>query len=65
MAFPFKSLRYVSGPDQIWGIQFRRSMRYKNEWTYWTPVPQNMPGPQGRGDEGSSRGSMNFRLEPP
>jgi hypothetical protein len=46
MAFPFKSLRYVSGPDQVWGIQFRRSMRYKNEWTYWTPVPQNMQGSQ-------------------
>jgi len=46
MAFPFKSLRYTSGPDQVWGIQFRRSIRHKNEWTYWTPVPQNMAGPQ-------------------
>jgi Domain of unknown function (DUF5916) len=46
MQFPFKSLRYTSGPDQVWGIQFRRSIRHKNEWTYWTPVPQNMAGPQ-------------------
>jgi hypothetical protein len=46
MAFPFKSLRYTSGSDQVWGIQFRRSIRHKNEWTYWTPVPQNMAGPQ-------------------
>jgi hypothetical protein len=46
MAFPFKSLRYTSGTDQVWGIQFRRSIRHKNEWTYWTPVPQNMAGPQ-------------------
>ena len=46
MKFPFKSLRYTSGSDQIWGIQFRRSIRRKNEWTYWTPVPQNMAGPQ-------------------
>jgi hypothetical protein len=30
----------------VWGIQFRRSIRHKNEWTYWTPVPQNMAGPQ-------------------
>ena len=45
MAIPFKSLRYTSGPDQVWGIQFRRSLRHKNEWTYWTPVPQNMQGP--------------------
>jgi hypothetical protein len=46
MKFPFKSLRYTSGPGQVWGIQFRRSLRHKNEWTYWTPVPRNMAGPQ-------------------
>jgi hypothetical protein len=45
MAFPFKSLRYTSGADQVWGIQFRRSIRHKNEWNYWTPVPRNMAGP--------------------
>ncbi len=45
MAFPFKSLRYPAGADQVWGIQFRRSIRHKNEWTYWTPVPRNMAGP--------------------
>ena len=46
MKFPFKSLRYTSGTDQVWGIQFRRSIRRKNEWAYWTPVPRNMAGPQ-------------------
>ena len=46
MQFPFKSLRYTSGADQVWGIQFRRSIRHKNEWTYWTPVPRQMAGPQ-------------------
>ena len=46
MAFPFKSLRYTSGTNQTWGIQFRRSIRHKNEWAYWTPVPRNMAGPQ-------------------
>lgn len=45
MQIPFKSLRYTSGPDQVWGVQFRRSLRHKNEWAYWTPVPQNMAGP--------------------
>jgi hypothetical protein len=45
MRFPFKSLRYTSGSDQVWGIQFRRSIRRKNEWTYWTPVPRQMAGP--------------------
>lgn len=46
MQFPFKSLRYKSGSDQVWGLQFRRSVRRKNEWSYWTPVPRNMAGPQ-------------------
>lgn len=46
MKFPFKTLRYTSGSDQVWGIQFRRSIRRKNEWAYWTPVPRNMAGPQ-------------------
>jgi hypothetical protein len=46
MAIPFKTLRYRSGTNQIWGIQLRRSIRHKNEWTYLTPVPQNLAGPQ-------------------
>lgn len=46
MQFPFKSLRYKSGADQVWGLQFRRAVRRKNEWAYWTPVPRNMAGPQ-------------------
>lgn len=39
MQIPFKSLRYNSGTSQVWGIQLRRSIRHKNEWTYLTPVP--------------------------
>ena len=46
MAIPFKTLRYRSGDDQVWGIQLRRSIRHKNEWTYLNPVPQNLAGPQ-------------------
>jgi hypothetical protein len=46
MAIPFKSLRYRSGPNQVWGIQMRRAVRRKNEWAYLTPVPQNLAGPQ-------------------
>ena len=46
MAIPFKSLRYNSGPDQVWGFQLRRSVRHKNEWAYLTPVPQILAGPQ-------------------
>ena len=46
MAIPFKSLRYTAGRDQMWGIQFRRSIRHKNEWTYHNPVPPFLAGPQ-------------------
>ncbi|MDA1081370.1 MAG: DUF5916 domain-containing protein [Gemmatimonadetes bacterium] len=46
MAIPFKSLRYRSGPDQVWGIQIRRAVRHKNEWDYLTPVPRILSGPQ-------------------
>ena len=46
MAIPFKSLRYNSGADQMWGIQLRRSIRHKNEWTYLNPVPPFLAGPQ-------------------
>ncbi len=46
MAIPFKSLRYRSGDSQMWGIQLRRSIRRKNEWTYLTPVPASLGGPQ-------------------
>jgi Domain of unknown function (DUF5916) len=47
MAVPFKTLRYTSGSNQVWGVQFRRSIRRKNEWTYLTPLPQQLGGPQG------------------
>jgi hypothetical protein len=46
MAIPFKSLRYQAGADQVWGIQFRRSIRRRNEWAYLNPVPPLLAGPQ-------------------
>ena len=46
MAIPFKTLRYNSGHDQVWGVQVRRAIRHKNEWTYLTPVPRSVAGPQ-------------------
>jgi hypothetical protein len=39
MAIPFRSIRYVSGADREWGIQIRRAIRRKNEWTHLTFVP--------------------------
>jgi hypothetical protein len=38
MAIPFKSLRYREGETQIWGLNFRRIVKWKNEWTYLTPI---------------------------
>jgi hypothetical protein len=46
MAIPFKSLRYVSGSNQTWGFQVRRSIRHKNEMAYLNQVPRQIAGPQ-------------------
>ena len=40
MTIPFKSLRYQPGSDQIWGINLRRVVRWKNEWSYLAQVPR-------------------------
>lgn len=40
MAIPFKSLRYPPGLTQVWGIQIRREIRFKNEHAYLTRVSQ-------------------------
>ena len=40
MSIPFKSLRYKQGQSQIWGINFRRIVRSKQEFSYLTPIPQ-------------------------
>ena len=39
MAIPFKSLRYRPGRTQVWGVQFRRMIRWKNEVAFLTPIP--------------------------
>ncbi|HYB96877.1 MAG TPA: DUF5916 domain-containing protein, partial [Vicinamibacterales bacterium] len=40
MAIPFKSLRYQQGTSQTWGINLRRVVRWKNEWSYLAQVPR-------------------------
>ncbi|MGE3955733.1 MAG: DUF5916 domain-containing protein [Vicinamibacterales bacterium] len=47
ISIPFKSIRYVSGSGQTWGIQMRRAIRRKNEWAHLTPLPTVMGGSQG------------------
>ena len=37
---PFRSLRYVAGGPQLWGINFRRRIKHRNEQVFFTPTPQ-------------------------
>ena len=39
MQIPFKSLRYRPGSSQVWGMQLRRTVRERNEWSFATAVP--------------------------
>ncbi len=39
MAIPFRSLRYRGSGPQIWGVNFRRIVRWKNEFSYLTRIP--------------------------
>ncbi len=44
MVIPFKSLRYRNSGPQIWGINFRRVIRWKNEFAGVTPMPAAFGG---------------------
>ena len=37
---PFKTLRFERGVDRVWGVNFSRRIRRKNEIDYWSPVPR-------------------------
>jgi hypothetical protein len=43
MAIPFKSLRFSSHEDQVWGINFERYIFRLNEQDYWTDVDRDTP----------------------
>ena len=45
-AVPFKSLRYNPGREQVWGLQVRRMVRWKNETSLLTSIPA-IPGAMG------------------
>jgi hypothetical protein len=55
MAIPFKSLRYRPGREQIWGIQMRRSVLRRNEWSHIAALPLSVAG---QGSQGIFRVSM-------
>jgi len=46
VAIPFRSLRYRGAGAQIWGINLRRTIRWKNEYAYISAVPR-LYGPRG------------------
>jgi hypothetical protein len=35
MAIPFKVLRFSGAKDQVWGLNFERVLKRKNEFSYW------------------------------
>ena len=35
---PFKTLRFEAGAGHVWGVNFARRVRRKNEVSYWSPV---------------------------
>ena len=37
-AIPFRTLRYASGVGQVWGVNFKRNIRRKNEQVFWAPI---------------------------
>ena len=41
MAIPFRSLRYKPGVAQVWGVNVRRTVRWKNEESFVIQVPPN------------------------
>ncbi len=38
-AIPFRTLRFKSGANTTWGINFRRNIRKTNEINFWSPLP--------------------------
>ena len=39
MAIPFRSLRYQPGRAQVWGVNLRRVVQWKNEFSFVVPMP--------------------------
>ncbi len=44
IAIPWKTLRYAVNDSCVWGINFARSIRRKNETAYWQLVPLDIGG---------------------
>ena len=38
-AIPLRTLRFSTGKDVVWGVNFQRNIRKTNEIAYWAPLP--------------------------
>ncbi len=47
IAIPWKTLRFVEQGSAVWGINFTRMIRRKNEHVYWQLIPRDMGGGAG------------------
>ena len=66
---PFSTVRFAPGDAQVWGVNFQRHIRRKNESVLWAPIPKaytltrvSMAG-ELHGLSGISRG-LDLRLKP-
>ena len=39
-AIPLRTLRFATGENQAWGVNFERRIRRRNETAYWAPLPR-------------------------
>jgi hypothetical protein len=40
ISIPVNTLRFAKGDEQVWGINFLRHVRRKNEMAFWAPIPK-------------------------
>jgi hypothetical protein len=40
ISIPVNTLRFAKGDEQVWGINFQRHIRRKNEMAFWAPIPK-------------------------
>ena len=69
IAIPFSTVRFVPKDPQVWGVNFQRHVRRKNETVMWAPIPKaytltkvSLAG-ELQGLSGISRG-LDLRLKP-
>jgi hypothetical protein len=71
MAIPFRSLRYRPGGSQVWGVNIRRTVRWKNEESFVVPMPLSQGSPIFQISSGATlvgidapSGSRNLEIKP-